>query len=102
MVHAAVNIEPLSDAESAVLRTVGESDGGIATHWMNKAAGGLGDTAKTRRVLLALQKRGLVEGERARGGNVFWWKITARGLENINSSPPSNGDAVGRHLKVIP
>lgn len=69
----------LSPVQQAVLARVAEAQGGIATHWMNKAAGCPGDSAKTRRVLLSLQRKGLVEGQRARGGNVFWWKATDEG-----------------------
>lgn len=66
----------LPDTHVAVLRKVNETRSGIATHWMNAAAGCPGSTAKTRRVLISLRRLGLVEGEMTRGGNVFWWKST--------------------------
>lgn len=69
----------LSPVQQAVLARVAEVRGPIATQWMNKAAGYPGDTAKTRRVLLSLQRQGLVEGLRSTGGNVFWWEATDEG-----------------------
>lgn len=77
----------LSAVQQAVLAKVAEAESGIATHWMNKAADCPGDTAKTRRVLLSLQRKGLVEGQRARGGNVYWWKATGDGLAQAKGSP---------------
>jgi hypothetical protein len=66
----------LPDTHVAVLRKVNETRSGIATHWMNEAAGCPGSTAKTRRVLISLRRLGLIEGVMAPGGNVFWWKST--------------------------
>lgn len=81
----------------AVLAQVGKAPGPIATHWMDRAAGCPGDTARTRRLLKRLEARGLVEGVSCGGGSVRWWKITDAGMSAITRATgdrPEKGGAL--------
>lgn len=77
----------MSDDEITALKFAGRYDRPVntATHWFAGACGYGKDTAKARRLLLRLQKRGLVKGVKAsRTGRVFWWCITEAGRDALS------------------
>lgn len=76
----------LTDQEKAVLTYL--SDGTAATHHISRVLGSISDR-RTRAFLVALRKRGLVDGLSA-GGRVYWYAINEAGRAAL-SQEEQNG-----------